>query len=156
MEPVTEKRIRELLDVAKAHGLAEVSYQENGFRVAFRRSHKKVRRAAPVAAASQSGIPGGKAAIAYEGEVIRSPMVGTFRRSSSKDHPPFVVEGNHVKPGDRLGIVECMKIPNEVVSYAEGAIAKILVEDGQVVEYGQPLFTVAPKPAAATYDEEQN
>lgn len=151
MEPTTEKKIRELLDVAKAHGLAEMAYQENGFRVAFRRAPK--RAAVPVKAAPAAAATNGSSAPAVPvGDIVKSPMVGTFRRSTSKDHPPFVVEGNHVKPGDRLGIVECMKIPNEVVSFSAGTIVKILVEDGQVVEYGQPLFHVMP---ASSSGEEQ-
>jgi acetyl-CoA carboxylase biotin carboxyl carrier protein len=52
------------------------------------------------------------------------------------------MEGNHVKPGDKLGLVECMKIPNDVVSLAKGKVSKILVQDGQTVEYGQPLFSI--------------
>ena len=70
--------------------------------------------------------------------------VVSVSRSLSKDRPPVVMIGNHIKPGDRLGVVECMKIPTDVVSYAAGEILQIMVEDGQTVEYGQPLFTVSP------------
>lgn len=154
MEPTTEKTIREMLEVAKAHSLAEMAYQENGLRVAFRRG---VKRAAPPAKAeaSSNGQSATPASGVSEGEIVRSPIVGTFRRSNSKDHPPLMVEGNHVKPGERLGVVECMKIPNEVVSTAGGVITKILVEDGQVVEYGQPLFIISTKNESANGTEEK-
>ena len=85
-----------------------------------------------------------------ESLIVRSPMVGTFRRSVNKDRPPLVMVGNHIKPGDRLGVVECMKIPTDVVSFCAGEILTITVEDGQTVEYGQPLFTVSPAAEAGT------
>ena len=75
-------------------------------------------------------------------------MVGTFRRSVSKGRPPLIMLGNHIKPGDPLAVVECMKIPTDVVSYCAGEVKEILVEDGQPVEYGQPLFSILPAASA--------
>jgi acetyl-CoA carboxylase biotin carboxyl carrier protein len=143
MEPSAENKIKELLAVAKAHSLAEMSFQENGLRVSFRRNNK-ANPAVSKAAPSANGKHKESAPVApvIQEEIIKSPMVGTFRRSLSKDHPPMVLEGNHVKPGDKMAVVECMKIPNEVVSFAVGVVSKILVEDGQAVEYGQPLFSI--------------
>ena len=137
MKPVVESKLRELLDFAHRHGLAEVAWQDKDLRISFRRGVQKS-PAAPVLETNGHNVT----VVPEEELVIRSPMVGTFRRSTSKDRPPLVMEGNHIKPGDRLGIVECMKIPNDVVSYGVGEIKKIIVEDGQPVEYGQPLFLV--------------
>lgn len=145
MEPTTEAKIRELLEVAKTHGLAEMSFQENGLKVAFRRAPG---RPAPAKAAANGSRPVKEEVVPsappVDEEIIRSPIVGTFRRSASKDHPPLILEGNKVKPGDRLAVVECMKIPTDVVTYKEGLVTRILVEDGQVVEYGQPIFVIGP------------
>jgi biotin carboxyl carrier protein len=73
---------------------------------------------------------------------IKSPMVGTFYNSQSKNYPPFVIEGNHVVPGQKVGAIEAMKILKDVNSNVKGKITKILVTNGQAVEYGQDLFLV--------------
>jgi len=96
--------------------------------------------AAPVAAASApAAVP---AAAEVKGFVVKSPMVGTFYRSASPGTPPFVEVGAQVKAGDTLCIVEAMKILNEINAEQSGAITRILVENGQPVEYGQPLFVI--------------
>ncbi len=77
-------------------------------------------------------------------EVIRSPIVGTFYRAPSPDAPPYVEEGDVVEKGQVLCIVEAMKIMNEIESDVKGRIVKILVENAQPVEYGQPLFLIEP------------
>ena len=76
------------------------------------------------------------------GHVVKSPMVGTFYRSASPGSKPFIEIGSVVKEGDPVCIVEAMKIMNEIESDMAGTISKILVENGQAVEYGQPLFIV--------------
>ena len=73
---------------------------------------------------------------------FKSPMVGTFYHSESPDHPPFVIEGNHIVPGQKIGIIETMKIIKDVASNVKGKIVKIFVKNGQSVEYGQELFQV--------------
>lgn len=73
---------------------------------------------------------------------FKSPMVGTFYHSESADHPPFVIEGNHIVPGQKIGIIETMKIIKDVTSNIKGKIAKISVKNGQSVEYGQELFLI--------------
>jgi acetyl-CoA carboxylase biotin carboxyl carrier protein len=75
---------------------------------------------------------------------VEAPMVGTFYRSPKPDAPPFVVEGDLVKEGQVICIVEAMKLMNEIESKMAGRIAKIVVENGQPVEFGQPLFLVEP------------
>jgi len=95
--------------------------------------------AAPAAAAAPTAAP---AAAALTGNVVRSPMVGTFYRASSPDAKPFAEVGQTVKKGDILCIVEAMKMMNHIEAEASGTIESILVENGQPVEYDQPLFTI--------------
>ncbi|SHK09825.1 acetyl-CoA carboxylase biotin carboxyl carrier protein [Anaerobranca californiensis DSM 14826] len=75
---------------------------------------------------------------------ITSPMVGTFYKAPSPDSPPFVQEGDTVKKGDTLCIIEAMKLMNEIESTENGRIVKVLVENGELVEYGQTLFLIEP------------
>ena len=77
-----------------------------------------------------------------EGHVVKSPMVGTFYRASSPGNPPFVEVGATVKEGDTLCIIEAMKLLNEIDADVSGVIKQILVENGQPVEFGQPLFVI--------------
>jgi acetyl-CoA carboxylase biotin carboxyl carrier protein len=77
---------------------------------------------------------------------IEAPMVGTFYRASSPSAEPYVGEGDVVKEGQILCLIEAMKLMNEIESKASGRLAKILVENGQAVEYGQPLFLIDPQP----------
>ena len=95
--------------------------------------------AAPVAAAPAA--PAAPAAV--EGHVVKSPMVGTFYRAASPGSAPFVDIGKNVNSGDTLCIIEAMKLLNEIESDFSGSIKQILVENGQPVEFGQPLFIIA-------------
>ena len=78
------------------------------------------------------------------GEMITSPMVGTFYGAPSPKDPPYIHEGDTIQPGDRVGIVEAMKMMNEIEAEIGGRVTKILVKDGQPVEYGQALMIVEP------------
>jgi acetyl-CoA carboxylase biotin carboxyl carrier protein len=84
------------------------------------------------------------AAVAAEptGHTVKSPMVGTFYRSSAPGSPAFVEVGSSIKEGDTLCIIEAMKLLNEIDSDVSGVVTKILVENGQPVEFGQPLFVI--------------
>ena len=79
-----------------------------------------------------------------EGEVITAPMVGIFYSSPSPDQPPFVNKGQNIKTGDVLCIIEAMKIMNQIEADIDGKLVRILVENGDPVEYGQPLFVINP------------
>ena len=100
-----------------------------------------VAMAAPVAAPAAAPAEAPAAAVA-SGHTVKSPMVGTFYRSSSPGAAPFVQIGSVVKEGDTLCIVEAMKILNEIESDKSGTVTQILCENGQAVEYGQPLFII--------------
>ena len=97
---------------------------------------------APAAAAPVAAAPAAAAAPVLNGTVASSPMVGTFYRKSSPSSPSFVEVGQTVKKGDTLCIVEAMKMMNHIEAETSGVIESILVEDGQPVEYDQPLFTI--------------
>jgi len=75
---------------------------------------------------------------------LDAPLVGTFHRRPSPDAPPFVDEGREVKPGETLCIIEAMKVMNEIQAGRAGRLERILAEDGQTVQYGQPLFRFTP------------
>lgn len=77
-----------------------------------------------------------------EGKTIKAPLVGTFYSASAPEEEPFVQVGDSVKKGQTLGIIEAMKLMNEIECEYDGVIDKILVENGQMIEYGQPLFTI--------------
>lgn len=94
--------------------------------------------AAPVASAA----PVAAAPVVPDGHIVKSPMVGTFYRSSAPGAAPFADIGKSVNAGDTLCIIEAMKLLNEIESDFTGTIKQILVENGQPVEYGQPLFVI--------------
>ena len=100
-----------------------------------------VQAAAPVAAAPAAAeAPAAPAAVA--GHQVKSPMVGTFYRASSPGAKSFVEFGSQVKEGETLCIIEAMKILNEIEADKSGTVTRILVDNGQAVEYGQPLFVI--------------
>ena len=98
--------------------------------------------AAPAVVAAVAPVEDPVVVAAPVGHVVKSPMVGTFYRSSSPGSAPFIQIGSVVKEGDTLCIIEAMKIMNEIEADQDGTITKILVDNGQPVEYGQPLFVI--------------
>ncbi|MEX5745043.1 acetyl-CoA carboxylase biotin carboxyl carrier protein [Massilia sp. X63] len=94
------------------------------------------------AVAAPAAAPAAPAAAEQTGHVVKSPMVGTFYRSSAPGAPAFVEVGQSIKQGDTLCIIEAMKLLNEIDADVAGTITKILVENGQPVEFGQPLFVI--------------
>jgi acetyl-CoA carboxylase biotin carboxyl carrier protein len=96
--------------------------------------------AAPVAAATATAPVDAKPA--FNGHVVKSPMVGTFYRSPSPGSPSFIEVGKHVKVGDVICIVEAMKMMNQIEADKAGVVEAILVEDGQPVEFDQPMLTI--------------
>lgn len=104
--------------------------------------------AAPVAAAPATSAPAAPAASvaaepAVSGHIVKAPMVGTFYRAPNPSAPPFVEVGSSVKEGQSLCIIEAMKLLNEIEADKSGVIKEILVENGEPVEFGQPLFVIA-------------
>ena len=102
-----------------------------------------VSAAAPVqAAAAANAEPAREEGAAVDGNVVKSPIVGTFYQAPSPDKPPFVKVGDKVKKGDVIMIIESMKLMNEVQSEFDGTVETILVSDGQPVEFDQPIMII--------------
>jgi acetyl-CoA carboxylase biotin carboxyl carrier protein len=139
---------KHVVDLAKAHDLAELEVESGGLRVRVVRRHAPA-AVAPLAVATSTALPQAevveRAAEAVAGTVtIEAPMVGTFYRATNPETAPFVSEGDTIKEGQTLCIIEAMKLMNEIESKLSGRVVKILVENAQPVEFGQPLFLVEP------------
>ena len=164
---VNMEELRELIGLLRDNGLAELELENEGFRVRLRRdsaasepasyapaSHPAPAPApaatapAPPAAPTHPGTahPGTQATTAASQDqdlhIIPSPIVGTFYRSASPTADPFVKIGSNVEPESVVCIIEAMKLMNEIQAEATGEVVKIYVENGQPVEYGQPLFGI--------------
>jgi len=152
------RKVKKLIELLEESGIDELEIKEGEESVRISRHSKTPAQqyyapapmamaaaapaAAPAAVAATAAAPAAPAAPALNGTVARSPMVGTFYRKSSPSSPAFVEVGQSVKKGDTLCIVEAMKMMNHIEAETSGVIESILVEDGQPVEYDQPLFTI--------------
>ena len=147
------RKLKTLIELVESSGIAELEISEGEERVRITRTGASVAamqqvqaapaqvslpQAAPVAPAPAA--PAAPAAV--EGHVVKSPMVGTFYRSASPGAKSFVDVGQNVNAGETLCIIEAMKLLNEIESDKAGVIKAILVENGQPVEFGQPLFII--------------
>lgn len=138
---VSESNVSEL-EITEAEGKVRIVKSEGAVVQQFVAAPMQAAvQAAPVAAApavaAQAAAPA-----AAEGHVVKSPMVGTFYRASSPGAKPFVDVGSQIKEGETICIVEAMKILNEIEADKSGTVVRVLGENGQAVEYGQPLFVI--------------
>lgn len=149
------RKVKKLIELLEESGIDELEIKEGEESVRISRHSKQpayapqpfyaqapAPAAAPIAAAAPSAEAAPAAAPKLNGTVARSPMVGTFYRAASPTSGNFVEVGQTVKKGDILCIVEAMKMMNHIEAEASGVIESILVENGQPVEYDQPLFTI--------------
>jgi len=141
------RKLKTLIELVESSGIAELEISEGEERVRITRTAASVMQTnapAPqqpiIAAAAPAAEPAKPAAV--EGHVVKSPMVGTFYRSASPGSKAFVDVGQSVNSGDTLCIIEAMKLLNEIDADQSGVIKAILVENGQPVEFGQPLFVI--------------
>ncbi|HJT62025.1 MAG TPA: acetyl-CoA carboxylase biotin carboxyl carrier protein [Burkholderiales bacterium] len=143
------RKLKKLIDLVQESGIAELEITEGEEKVKIVKGGVVSVSAAPVMAmpaAPPAAVPTSAAApsespdASQEGHVVKAPMVGTFYRSPSPDAKVFVEVGQAVKEGDTICIIEAMKLMNEIEADASGVVKAILVENGQPVEYGQPLF----------------
>jgi acetyl-CoA carboxylase biotin carboxyl carrier protein len=142
------KQIRELAQIVRENGLSALEVSENESRIRIECERKEV--AATVVVPEHSEVPVVAPVISMPQEEapvdfnrvheIKSPMVGVFYASPAPDAKPFVEVGSRVKVGDVVCIVEAMKLMNEITADFEGEVVDICVKNGEVVEYGQPLF----------------
>jgi acetyl-CoA carboxylase biotin carboxyl carrier protein len=149
------RKLKKLIDLVQESGIAELEITEGEEKVRIVKGGgvsvtAALPVAAPVSAAPAAKAPAAAPAAAAappaesarEGHVVKAPMVGTFYRSSSPEAKPFIEVGQPVKEGDTICIIEAMKLMNEIEADASGVVKEILVENGQPVEYGQPLFVI--------------
>jgi len=137
--------IKAVLDLLEDTDVSEFEYEDENLRIGIKRGVVAAPMVAAVAAAApaQVSAPASGAGAAPEsGHVIPSPFVGTFYRAPSPESPPFTEVGQRVTAGQTLCIVEAMKLMNEIEADISGTVKKILVENGQAVEYDQPLFVI--------------
>ena len=158
-------KVLKLVELMETHGLAEVEVEEGDFHVRLKKGSSEpppapiaappiapvhvaapingvpVQAQAPVQPASPADAPAEEGKDTVE---ITSLMVGTFYRSSTPDADPFVHEGDHLMPDSVICIIEAMKVMNEIKAEIEGELVSILVENGESVEYGQPIMLVRP------------
>lgn len=147
------RKLKKLIDLVEESGISELELTEDGEKVRISRNFTSapVQQYAPVqynapqfAAPTPASAPAASEALAVEeGHAVKSPMVGTFYRSPSPDAKSFVEVGDTVAVGDTLCIIEAMKLLNEIEADKAGVIKKILVDNGQAIEYGEPLFIIA-------------
>lgn len=143
------RKLKTLIELVENSGIAELEINEGEERVRITRStpaaavHQVVAPAPQaVAATAPAAAPAAAEPAAPEGHVVKSPMVGTFYRSPSPGAKAFADIGQNVNAGDTLCIIEAMKLLNEIEADKAGVIKAILVENGQPVEFGQPLFII--------------
>ena len=142
--------VTELVELAVKHDLAELEVEQGGARIRVVRERGAV-VAAPAprvdgaASAAPQVAPVAEPALAAHLVKVEAPMVGTFYRASAPEAAPYVQEGDVVKDGQVLCIIEAMKLMNEIEAKVAGRIARILVDNGQPVEFGQALFLIDPK-----------
>jgi acetyl-CoA carboxylase biotin carboxyl carrier protein len=152
------RKLKTLIDLVAESGIAEIEVTEGEDKVRIVKhapaaASPTMPSPAPVPtvlAAAAAAAPAAATSAAAEavaepvkGSVVKSPMVGTFYRSPSPGANAFVEVGQTVKPGDTLCIIEAMKLLNEIEAEVAGEVKEVLVENGQPVEYGQPLFVIA-------------
>ncbi len=144
------RKLKTLIDLVADSGIAELEITEGEGKVRivkFSQAQQPVAYApasapAPVAAAAAESPAAPAAAPAVQGHQVKAPMVGTFYRAPNPNSAPFVEVGQAVKEGEPLCIIEAMKLLNEIEADKSGVIKEILVENGEPVEYGQPLFVI--------------
>lgn len=158
--PFDLDRVREIMELMEKHGLTEVHLKHGDQQWKLRRGPEAVLQATPVAgypppmpfppSAAMGGTPaadsaGAETATAADNlPTIKSPTVGTFYSAASPDDPPFVSVGAKVQHDTIVCIVEAMKVFNQIPAEVSGTIAEVLVDNGDAVEFGQPLFKVRP------------
>ncbi len=147
------KEIKEMVDLMNANNLMELEFEKNGTKIRLRRDglakhdniifeRPHIIEREPIAKSRET--PSAEPQATSKQLIIKSPMIGTFYRAPSPDSPPFVDVGDTIEVGQIVCIVEAMKLMNEIKSDIKGRVVSVQVENGQPVEFGQPLFTLEP------------
>ena len=138
---VSESNVSEL-EITEAEGKVRIVKSVGGGVQQYVAAPMQAPVAPAPAAAQVAELPAPSTPAAPAGHIVKSPMVGTFYRSSSPGAKPFVEVGSQVKEGETICIIEAMKILNEIEADKSGTVTRIMGENGQAVEYGQPLFVI--------------
>jgi acetyl-CoA carboxylase biotin carboxyl carrier protein len=151
MADSSRREIEDLVEVLNRHHLTELEFEKKGVRIRIRRDHVPAVSSHPVDVSKtvEAATPPERPVPLLSAEsahflTVTSPIVGTFYRSASPDTDPYVEEGDIVKKGQVLCIVEAMKLMNEIEAETDGKVVKILVESTTPVEFGQPLYLIDP------------
>lgn len=144
--------INRLIELMNKNDLLEVELVEDAKKIRLKKKYDGGMRVVPAMAPMAAAAPAAQQPAAAPAQAaqpagtvaIKSPMVGTFYRAANPEAPPYVQEGDSVNKDSTVCMIEAMKVFNEIKAEMEGTIAAILVENGQSVEYGQPLFLVKP------------
>jgi acetyl-CoA carboxylase biotin carboxyl carrier protein len=152
------KEIKELIKLVSEADVSEVEVEKGDFKIAIKKIEEKttfvqapvaapapIQVSIPAAPVAAPAVPVASAPVTSNLITVKSPMIGTFYKSSAPDKPAFVNVGDEIKVGSVLCVVEAMKLFNEIESEVSGKIVKVLVENASPVEYDQPLFLVEPK-----------
>lgn len=159
------EQVLQLVDAVSVSSLTEFKYEEGGVKISMKKAAEgtvdltavpsgrpepavRTEKEPAVPAAEtevKEAAPAGSSAEEEAGQTVTSPLVGTFYAAPAEDSAPYVKVGDWVEKGQVLAIVEAMKLMNEIDSEYDGMVAEILAENGQPVEYGQPLFRICPE-----------
>jgi acetyl-CoA carboxylase biotin carboxyl carrier protein len=138
------RKLKTLIDLVSESNISELEITEADGKVRIVKAEPPTAMAAPPAQpiAALAPAPAAAAAPVEPGHTVKSPMVGTFYRSPSPDAKAFVEVGQTIKEGEPICIIEAMKIMNEIEADKSGTVTRVLCENGQAVEFGQPLFVI--------------
>ena len=143
------RKVKKLMELLEESGMSEIEIKEGEESVKISRygnspapSHSFVQQQAPTSLPPVVAAPAIVDELSTVGQSLTSPMVGTYYSAPSPTAKPFITIGQHVKQGDTIGIVEAMKIMNQIEAEKSGIVLQILVKDGEAVEFGQPLIIV--------------
>lgn len=147
------KEIKELLELMAEHNVAEIEIEKDNAKIKLRKlpNGQVMMQSAPqmmapmqtiAQAPAQTSAPAAQPAVEEGVTIVRSPMVGTFYAAPAPDQPPYVTVGKVIKEGDVICIVEAMKLMNELKAEQSGTVIEILVQNGQTVEYDQPILKI--------------
>ncbi|MBI1732562.1 MAG: acetyl-CoA carboxylase biotin carboxyl carrier protein [Gammaproteobacteria bacterium] len=142
------RKVKKLIELLEESGISEIEIHEGEESVRVSRAGTANAASAAGASVPQAASPGPAMPVEAadrnqpDGHLVRAPMVGLFYEAAAPDKPAFVSLGQTVRKGDVLCIIEAMKIMNQIEADVGGVVAKILVENGEPVEYGQPLFVI--------------
>ncbi len=150
------KDIKKFLEIIADTDIVELNWEKDGQKIGFRKNEGTVinpcrEEATGAEAVKSNGNGNGKDQVAHvevspNYHTIKSTMVGTFFTAPTSDSPPYIQEGTLIKKGQKIAVIEAMKIMKDVVSDTDGKLIKILLENGHHVEYSQPIFTIQINP----------